>query len=157
MKQMERFKEYKDLIFSTLDSHLHSMETLMKSMKGEMEIVFDTKTNHYVTVEVHKTWASAPLRDVHVTELGREEALMICKRALHKWAVSNRRDPNLIRVETDKLTLQWGTTYEIERLMEELQHDISLCREHLASLEGMIKQAEDRAVSLKQQIAKLDS
>lgn len=39
MKQMERFKEYKDLIFSTLDSHLHSMETLMKSMKGEMEIV----------------------------------------------------------------------------------------------------------------------
>lgn len=108
MKQMERFKEYKDHVFSTLDSHLHSMETLMKSMKGEMEIVFDPKTNHYVTVEVHKTWASAPLRDVHVTELGREEALMICKRALHKWAVTNRRDPNLIRVETDKLTLQWG-------------------------------------------------
>lgn len=154
---MERFKEYKDLVFSTLDRHLHSMETLMKSMKGEMEVVFDPKTNHYVMIEVHKTWASAPLRDVHVTELGREEAIMICKRALHKWAFSNRRDPNLIREESDKLTLQWGTTYEIERLMEELQQDISHCREHLASLEGMIKQAEDRAVSLQQQIAKLDS
>lgn len=81
---------------------------------------------------------------------------MICKRALHKWAVSNRRDPNLIREESNKLTLQWGTTYEIERLMEELQLDISHCREHLASLEVMIKQAEDRAVSLQQQIAKLD-
>lgn len=63
---MERIKEYKDLIFSTLDSHLHSMETLMKSMKGEVEVVFDPKTNHYVMIEVHKTWASpSPRRPRH--------------------------------------------------------------------------------------------
>ncbi len=153
---MDRFNEYKALVFSTLERHLQSMEILMNTMNIETEVVFDPMTKHYVFVEVHKTWASVSPRDVHIAEVGLEEALMICRRAMQKWALSKRRDPNLIRVDSDKLILQWGTTYEIERLIDELKTDIIQCRQHLAVLEDSIKQAETRAVNLQQQIAKLD-